>query len=130
MVMCHSKLIPGDIKRAMEHTEDIDVPVILYKVSYPIVPVEEDTYVARGRRLTLAHLGKGNEVLRPLEDALDSASGDLRIIGGDVLEDVLEPALGLRSPRYLCHERMRRAMSSFEITRFASESASPRPTMT
>ena len=41
-----------------------------------------------------------------------------------------EPALSFRRPPYLCHERMRRAMSSFEITRFASESASPRSTMT
>ena len=46
------------------------------------------------------------------------------------LEDVLEPMLSFRGPSYLCHERMRRAISSFEMTRPASESASPRSTMT
>lgn len=114
----------------MEDAEDINVPIVLDQVGDPVMPIEEDSHMARRGRITMAHLGKGNEILRPLVDASDSASRGLRIIGGDVLEDVLEPALGFRRPRYLCHERMRRAMSSFEITRFASESASPRSTMT
>jgi len=114
----------------MKDTENVDVPVVLDEVGNPEMPVEQDAYMARGCRITMAHLGKGNEVLRALVDALDSAGRGLRIIGGDVLEDVLEPALGFRRPPYLCHERMRRAMSSFEITRFASESTSPRSTMT
>ena len=78
----------------------------------------------------MAHLRKRNEVLRPLVDALDREGRGVRVIRGDVLENVFEPALGFRGPRYLCHERMRRAISSFEITRFASESARPRSTMT
>ena len=114
----------------MKDSEDVDVPIFLDEIGNPVVAVEKDAYVARGCLITIAHLGKGTEVLRPPEDALDGASCSLRIIGGDVLENILQPALGFRSPRYLCHERMRRAMSSFEITRFASESASPRSAMT
>jgi len=68
--------------------------------------------------------------LRPLVDALDRSCGGVGIIRGDVLEDVFEPALSLCGPRYCCHARMRRAMSSFEMVLFASESASPRSTIT
>lgn len=114
----------------MENAEDINVPVVLDQVGDSEMSVEEDSHMARRGRIAMAHLGKGNEVLRPLVDALDSATRGLRIIGGNVLEDVFEPALGFRRPPYLCHERIRRAMSSFEITRFASESDSPRSTMT
>ena len=49
---------------------------------------------------------------------------------GDVLEDILEPPLSLCGPIYFGHERMRRAISSLEMTRPASESASPRSTIT
>ncbi len=114
----------------MENAEDINIPVVFDQVGDPEMSVEKDSHMARRGRIAMAHLGKGNEVLCPLVDALDGASLGLRVIGGDVLEDVLEPALSFRSPRYLCHKRIRRAMSSFEITRFASESASPRSTMT
>ena len=67
--------------------------------------------------------------LSTLKDAIDGACGSVGIICRDVLEDIFEPSLSFRGPCYFCHERMRRAISSFEITRFASESASPRSTM-
>ena len=38
-VMCHSKLVPRDVERAMEDTEDVDVPVVLYQVRDPVVPI-------------------------------------------------------------------------------------------
>ena len=44
--------------------------------------------------------------------------------------DVVKPALRFSGSRYFRHERMRRPIPSFEIVRFASESASPRSTMT
>lgn len=50
-------------------------------------------------------------------------------MGHNVRDDVLEPLSSFVGPRY-CHERMRRAISSFEMVRFASESASPRSTIT
>lgn len=56
--------------------------------------------------------------------------GSGRIVQSDKAVDVPEPALGLSSPDYLSHVRMRRAISAFEIVRFESESASPRCTMT
>jgi hypothetical protein len=35
---CHSKLIPGDIERAMEDAEDIDVPFIFDEIGKSIMP--------------------------------------------------------------------------------------------
>lgn len=63
-------------------------------------------------------------------NALDGTRGGVGIFGCDILEDVFEPALSFRGPGYLRHDRMRRAISSFEITRFASESANPRSIIT
>lgn len=114
----------------MKDTEDIDVPIVFDQVRNPEVPVEQDTHLARRDQITVAHLGKGNEILRPLVDSLNGSSRGLGIIGGNVLEDVLEPALGFGRPPYFCHERMRRSISSFEIARFESESARPRSTIT
>ena len=78
----------------------------------------------------MSDLGKSGEDLRPLVDFLNGAGGGVRIISSDVLEDIFEPTPSFIGPRYCCHERMRCAISSFEIVRLASESASPRPTMT
>ena len=128
-VMCHSKLISGDVKRTVKDTEDVDVAVVPNEVGDSVMPVENDAHVARRCPVALAYLWKSSEVLRPIVDALDGAGRGWRVFCGDVLEDVLEPTLSLRSPAYLCHERIRRAVSSFEMMRFASESASPRSTM-
>ena len=78
----------------------------------------------------MSDLGETAESLRPLIDFLDCAGGGAWFIVGDVLEDVLKPALSFFGPRYRCHERMRCAICSFEIVRFASESATPREIMT
>ena len=78
----------------------------------------------------MSDLRKSGEDLRSLVDFLNGASGGVWIIGSDILEDIFESAPSFIGPRYCCHERMRCAISSFEIVRFASESASPRSTMT
>jgi hypothetical protein len=80
--------------------------------------------------IALAYLRKLGENLRAFVNTLNRPDCSLRIIRSDVLEDVLDPLSSLVGPRYYCHERMRRAISSFEIVRFASESASPRSTIT
>jgi len=80
--------------------------------------------------IAMAHLRKASENLRSLIYAVDGLSCGLWIICGDVLEYVLKPTPGFCGPSYFCHERMRRAISSFEMTRPASESASPRWTIT
>ena len=38
-VMCHLKLIPRDIKGAMEDTEDVDVPIVFHEVGNSVMPV-------------------------------------------------------------------------------------------
>ena len=78
----------------------------------------------------MADLWKCSENWRSLLDFLNGASSSVRIIGSDVLENICEPAPGFIGSRYCCHERMRCSVSSFEIVRFASASASPRPTIT
>ena len=37
--MCHLKLIPRDIKGAMEDTEDVDVPIVFHEVGNSVMPV-------------------------------------------------------------------------------------------
>src|SRR5258706_5422468 len=71
-----------------------------------------------------------SEDLGALVNPLNCTSGCAWIVRGDVLEDVFEPPESLVSPRYLGHDRMRRPISSFEMVRFASESARPRSIMT
>ena len=73
-------------------------------------------------------VGPGWEVANGLLQRMSTRG--VGIIRGDVLEDVFEPAWSLVGPRYCCHERMRCATSLFEMVRFASESASPRWTIT
>jgi len=74
----------------------------------------------------MAQLGILCQGLCPLEYALNRSTCRIGIVGGDVLEDVLEPAECFVCPGYLRHDRMRRAISSFEMVRRASESARPR----
>lgn len=70
------------------------------------------------------------EDLRPIEDVLNGAPGGRGIIGGNVLEDIFDLLLCFFRPSYCCHARMQCAIRSFEMVRFASESASPRSTIT
>ena len=129
-VMCHSELIPGDVERTMKDAENVYVPVVLDEVGDAVVSVEQDPHMARRSCLAIADLGKSGEKLRPIKDSLDRATCGSRVICGDVLENVLEPAFRFVGPDYFCHERMRRSISSFEIVRFASESVRPRSTIT
>jgi hypothetical protein len=62
-------------------------------------------------------------------NTLDRTRCGFRIIRGNVFKDVGKPALCFVGPAYLCHDRMRRPISSLEMARFASESVSPRSTM-
>ncbi len=114
----------------MKDAEDVDVPVVFDEIGNPVVSVEEDAHMARRCGVAIADFREGSENLRPLIDSLSRAACGARVFCGDVFENVFEPALGLLSPDYFCHERMRRPISSLEIVRFASESASPRSTMT
>ncbi len=125
-----SKLVSGNVERTVKDTEDIDVPVIFDEIGDSVMPVEEDAHMARRRGVAIADFREGGENLRPLIDSLNRAARGVRVLCGDVLENVFEPALGLLGPAYFCHERMRRPISSLEMVRFASESASPRSTMT
>ena len=129
-VMWHSELIPRDVERTVEDAKNIDISVVLHEVGDSVMPVEQYANGSRRDLVAMADLRKLRENLRTFVNTLNRQSCSLRIIRGDVFEDVLEPLSGFVGPRYCCHERMRRAISSFEMVRFASESASPRSTIT
>ena len=114
----------------MKDAEDIDVTVLSDDVGNSVVLVKQNPDITLGPGISLADLWKPCEVLCPVVYPLDSASGCGRIIRSDVLVDVFYPPLRFFGPSYFCHERMRRPISSFEIVRFASESDSPRSTIT
>lgn len=114
----------------MKNTEHIDVSVVLHEIGDSIMSIEQNSDISRRGNVTLPDFWKGREHLCPLVDSLTRPSRGSRIVRGDVLKNIGEPALSLFSPGYFCHDRMRCAISSFEIVRFASESASPRSTMT
>lgn len=114
----------------MEDTKNIDVSVVLHEVGDSVMPVEQDANVPRRDLIAVPDLGECGEYLCPFLNTLNRPSRSLRIIRGDVLEDILEPASSFIGPRYCRHERIRRPISSFEMVRFASESARPRSTIT
>jgi len=129
-VMWHSELIPRDVERTVEYAKNINISVVLHEIGDSVMPVEQDADVSLRELVAVPDLWKRSENLRPFVNALNRPSCSLGIIRGDVLENVLKPSSSFVGPRYECHERMRRPISSFEIVRFASESASPRSTIT
>ena len=129
-IMCHLELILRNVERTVEDAKNINVSVILHEVGDSVMPVEQDANVSRRGVMAVPDFWKCDEDLRSFVNALNCPSGSFGIIRSDVLEYVFEPALRFFGPRYCSHERMRCAICSFEIVRFASESASPRSTMT
>ena len=114
----------------MKDAKNIDISVVLHEVGDSVVTVQQYANISGRGLVAVADFRKLGENLRAFVNTLNRPSRSLRIIRGDVLEDVFEPLLSFVSPRYDCHERMRRPISSFEIVRFASESAIPRSTIT
>ena len=124
--MWQLELVAADIRRAVKYAENVNVAVVLHQVRDTVVAVQENANVTRRGLVSVSDLRKVLDGLGPVIDPLNRFSCRPRIVRCNVLEDVLEPALCLSRSIYLCHERMRRLISSFEMTRFASESASPR----
>lgn len=67
--------------------------------------------------------GEGRKDLRPFVDRLNRPARGSGVIRRDVLENALEPALGFFGPRYFCHERMRRAISSYRSSLHVASNA-------
>ena len=114
----------------MEDAEDFDISIALHKIGDSKVPVQNDANISRRVKIPVAHFRMLSEDLGALVNPLNCTSGCAWIVRRDVLEDVFEPPESLVSPGYLGHDRMRRPISSFEMVRFASESARPRSIMT
>lgn len=114
----------------MKDTKNVNVPVFLHQVGDAVMPVEQDADVARSCRVPGTELRKSPQILGSIVDAFDRSGSGLWIVSRDVLKNVVKPALSFFGPPYLCHDRMRRPISSFEIVRLASESEIPRSTIT
>lgn len=114
----------------MEYAKDVDVSIVLQQVRDSVMLVEKDPNVTRGSRVTIAQLRQDAQLLGSFVNGLDRVSRSLGIISGNVIEYVFKPALGFCGPGYFRHERMRRPISSFEMTRPTSESARPRSIIT
>ncbi|HEU5134593.1 MAG TPA: hypothetical protein VFU13_05555 [Steroidobacteraceae bacterium] len=113
----------------MKHTQHVDVAAIFDQIRNPVVLLEQDSDVSLRSPVTVADLRVGVENLSFVVDALNCLYCRLRVVSGNEPEDVLEPTLRFKRPAYLRHVRMRCAISSFDTTRFASESAKPRSTI-
>ena len=129
-VMWHSELVPRDVKRTVENAKNIDISVVLHEVGDSVVTVQQYANISGRGLVAVADFRKLGENLRAFVNTLNRPSRSLRIIRGDVLEDLLDPLSSFVGPRYCGHDRMRRSISSFEIVRLASELASPRSTIT
>jgi hypothetical protein len=113
----------------VKHAQNIDVSIVLDQIGDTLVTEKKDSHMATRSPIAVAHLRKLSQHLGSLVYAVDGFASRAWILGGNVLEDVLEPTLSFYGPAYLGHERMRRAISSFDMVRPASESASPRSTI-
>ena len=111
---CHvaSQLVAAQVQGTEEHAEQYDADM------------------AHRRRIALPNERKLAEALGFLIDALNGSRRRCWIVRGYVLEDIFEPPMRLGRLSYLCHDRMRRAISSLERTRPAYESTRPRSAMT
>src|SRR6266545_1615131 len=74
-------------------------------------------------------LRKLSQDLGPPVERLDHAEGGGWLIAGDVVVNAPQPLLGLGGPNYFRQDSIRRPISSCEMVRPASESASPRSTI-
>ncbi len=76
----------------MKYAKNIGVPIGLYEIGDAVVLEEKNAHIAWRMKVAMAHLGILRENLSPLEDSLNCATRRSRIIRGNVLENVLEPA--------------------------------------
>ena len=80
VVMRHLELVLADIQRPVEHTQDVNVAIGLYQVGNAIVPVKEDSYLARRGQIPVAHARKFGKRLCPVVDSLKGISRGLWVV--------------------------------------------------
>lgn len=102
----------------MKDPKYVYVTIWLDQVGDTIVPIHKyaDVTIRDGMK-AVTYLWKLGKHLRPLIDRFDCAQGGVRIVGGNVIINVLQPLLRLCRPCYLCHVRILRFISSLLIVR-------------
>ena len=93
LVMCHLELIPCEVKGAVKDAENGDVAVISDEVGDAVVAIQENANIPRRSPVPVPDLREFPEQLGPIENSLNRPRCRLRIIGGNVFVNVLEPAL-------------------------------------
>lgn len=110
----------------MEYTKNVGVIVVLDEVRDTVVSIQQYSDSAGGGLIPVSDFGVIYQHLRAFVYPGHDVPSGLGVILGNVLEYIFEPSLRLDRPVYFGHDRIRRPISSFEIVRPASESASPR----
>ena len=121
-----SRLILADIKRAMKHTEDIDIAASPNQLGDSVISVQQYPHMPRRSPVPCAHLREVRQSLRLPVYPFHGSYRSSRIFCSNVVVDIAQPALSFGGPNYPCHCLILRPISSSETTRPASESASPR----
>src|SRR5688572_20332368 len=119
-----------EVHGTVEHTQDTDLVGRLPDVHDSVVTPKQDSHLPTGRsRVRMPDVGELDENLRALVQRLHDFERGGRLVRGDVVVDTEKPPLSLGGPDYLRQDSIRRPISSWEMVRPASESASPRSTI-
>lgn len=82
------------------------------------MPVEENPdFTFSLGVITVPYLGKTSQYLSFFVNSRYNFPRRARIVSGDVTVYIAKPTVRFLSPSYFCHDRMRRSISSFDITR-------------
>ena len=84
--MCRSELIPRNVERGVKDAKNVDVSIVLHEICDTVMPIKQNPDISRRSKVAMSDLGETGESLRALIDFLNSASGGVGIIVGDVLE--------------------------------------------
>lgn len=85
----------------MKHAEDIDRAIWPHQIGDAVMAIKENADVALRALVALTHFRKVDKQLSTIVDSLDSFRRGLRIVLGDVLEDVFRASVPTPQPRLL-----------------------------
>jgi hypothetical protein len=121
--------MPLQVESTMKDAEDVDILAVQIGDSVLSVKQDANTWVAT-RIVEVPHLRKLEQQVSPLEDPAYHLVRCLRPLAADVLVDLPQPPSCFGRPdQPFRQDSIDRSISSSEIVRPASTSASPRSTM-
>lgn len=125
--LCATSLqIASDVHCPMEDAEYEHIPFGFDEVGNSVTAVDKDTHVAGGIPIAISALWVLFKLVHARRDSISDPSGRRWILLGNVIMDLTQPTERFVGPDYFCQDRIRLFISSFEMVRPASASASPR----